>query len=333
MMDVEGWISWLRRKKAPTTIYVYTAYMRKYIDFCEARRLDPERVESVDEWVGHMQKKGLTPATINTQFYAVASYFTYIGRGQEVLRVVRPSVKQRRIEIYQLDEAWKLIVLSGPKTYIKAILTLLLINGLRLGEALTLHIDDILQPNWSRPPSEWEPYTIEGTPCIYVTREKVREGIDFGLEPTQEEVIEAVRNTLRAREDLQGGAWRELKRSVNLPKEDRPHRWYLFYSPHSPRGYYDPSGVRKHLGRLCRILGIPYRSPHKLRHTRATHIIAETGDLAAAQQFLRHRSIATTMRYVHLAPQLLIKKIPKVERPEASGSEEKDINSGEEKEE
>lgn len=39
---------------------------------------------------------------------------------------------------------------------------------------------------------------------------------------------------------------------------------------------------------------------HDLRHTRGTRIVRATGNLAAAQSALAHRSIRTTMRYVHM---------------------------------
>lgn len=39
---------------------------------------------------------------------------------------------------------------------------------------------------------------------------------------------------------------------------------------------------------------------HDLRHTRATRIVRSTGNLAVAKEALKHRSIATTLRYAHV---------------------------------
>jgi integrase len=38
---------------------------------------------------------------------------------------------------------------------------------------------------------------------------------------------------------------------------------------------------------------------HDLRHTRGTRILRATGNLAAAKEALKHRSIKTTLRYAH----------------------------------
>ena len=39
---------------------------------------------------------------------------------------------------------------------------------------------------------------------------------------------------------------------------------------------------------------------HDLRHTRATRIVRQTGSLALAKEALKHKSIATTLRYAHV---------------------------------
>lgn len=68
----------------------------------------------------------------------------------------------------------------------------------------------------------------------------------------------------------------------------------------------DANALRYRFHKLCREAGLSSDiTPHVMRHTFATDLLAGGADLRSVQELLGHASLSTTTLYTHLTPDRL----------------------------
>ena len=100
------------------------------------------------------------------------------------------------------------------------------------------------------------------------------------------------------------------EREKTLPK-GRASRW--LFPTQSQSGHLTREGFFLELKKLAEAADIPLErvSPHVIRHSFASHLVAHDADLRTVQQMLGHSDIATTQIYTHILDNRLKNSVEK----------------------
>jgi integron integrase len=286
---------------SPRTEEMYVSWARRFLAFHRERSPGDLGVRDVNRYLRHLvEDRSLSPKTVNQAASALAFLFRVglgveIGGGSEHL--VRPKNRPRRPTVLTRREVRRLLdELDGLP---RLVASLLYGSGLRITECLTLRVKDV---------------------CLESRTLTVRDGKGRKDRTTNlaREVAPALRTHIgRVRrtheEDRRGGGgWAPLPTALHRskPRDGWSLAWqYLFPSP---REHLDPKTQRrgrshraatsfqKAVKRAARRTGIPkIITCHTLRHSFATHALRAGMDARTVQTLLGHKSLRTTMIYLH----------------------------------
>jgi site-specific recombinase XerD len=274
------------------TIENYSHYLNRFYEFTgdiSVKSIDLNLVSKWRQWLNRKVNedgRGISRITQNYHLVALRAFLKYLARRNisslpadkiELSSAKRPQVSFLSKE--EIDEIFK--ACSGNSDFDKrnqAIIELLYSTGLRVSELVSLNRDDI--------------NLVRGEFSIRGKGQKDR----------------PVYLTERAKKSLQ----EYLK-----TRTDNYKPLFIHYSGSKSEldeGNYTRLTVRsvqRIVEKYARLAGINKKvTPHTLRHSFATDLLANGADLRSVQSMLGHANIATTQVYTHLTdPQL--KKVHK----------------------
>ncbi|MCA0846876.1 tyrosine recombinase XerC [Salipiger thiooxidans] len=276
---LENWLASARALKgaAENTITAYRADVLEFIVFLTAHHAEPQglkplaRVTTPDmrAFMAHLRGQGAAPRSMARKLSAVKSFYRWLAEreGFEPTAVIMARAPKFQKKLPRpLDESAaramiETVEMQSADSWIgardAAVVTLLYGCGLRISEALGLRGRD-----W--PMGESLRITGKGgkeriVPVLPVARDAV--GIYLQLCPFE-------------------------------PEPEAP----LFRGARG--GALNPRLIQKVTEKARLQLGLPATAtPHAMRHSFATHLLAAGGDLRAIQELLGHASLSTTQAY------------------------------------
>jgi integrase/recombinase XerD len=275
----------LERGLSRNTLEAYRSDLQQYGEFLARRGLDPltiaptELSAFVTELAtGDEARRPVAPATLQRKIACLRSFYRHLRREQLIehdpaseLRGPRP--RGRLPKVLSRDEVASLLAQPRGRSPAalrdRALLETMYACGLRASEAVTLEL----------PALDLE----DGILRAHGKGSKER------IVPIGAKAIEMLEDYLAAGRPRLVGLRDEPRVFVNLRG-----------------GPLTRQGLYKIVKRHARTAGLEHRmSPHTLRHTFATHLLAGGCDLRSVQEMLGHADIGTTQIYTHLSPDRL----------------------------
>ncbi|MFP4057119.1 MAG: site-specific tyrosine recombinase XerD [Candidatus Brocadiia bacterium] len=260
---------------AENTLKAYRGDLAKLADHLRRRKSRPHDVTTTAllAFIVELKDRGYSVATVARTLAAVRMFYRFLvleGIVERNVTTALDSPKLWRRLPATLGPQEVEALLAQPKAdgplglRDRAVLEVLYATGARAGEVVSLDVDSIH-------------YDYGYLRCM-------GKGSKERVVPVAERALAAVRRyALEARPRLlKGRAAAALFVSRTGARLDRRTVWRLV------KKYARQAGIAKNV------------SPHTLRHSFATHLLAGGADLRAVQEMLGHASIATTQLYTHV---------------------------------
>ncbi len=290
--DVAGaridWLDWMvgERRMSPHTRNAYDRDLRSFLAFmaghlgCVPALADLGRLTVADfrAWLARRRGEGLSAASTARALSTIRTWFHYLERrcgvhnpAIQILRTPkRQQILPRALGVEETAEVLDAPAAIASEPWIgardTAVLTLLYGCGLRIGEALAFDRKDA---------PTGDAMTVRGK----------------GNRERMVPVLPAVRDAIAIYLDL-----------CPYPCDPKDP---LFLGARGKR--LQPAVLQRSMRLVRGALGLPSSAtPHALRHSFATHLLAGGGDLRAIQELLGHASLSTTQRYTGVEAERLL---------------------------
>ncbi len=293
---VADFLQHLRNERA-VSVYTLRNYKLALAEFCawhsDVRGTNPDwqKLERFDfrDYLRHLGRNNLGRASIQVRFSALRTFYRHLMRrglaaSSPLRQLILPKTEKRLPRFLTPEQTAQLLdvplqelkrlqtgdVSTDPVPWLRdsAMMELVYSCGLRISEVCGLLVDDL----------DWDSQLLR-------IRGKGRK-----------ERLNPIGNT----------ALQAIRRYWNAMKEPPCNTMPIFIKDeNSPDPVY-PRLFQSQMKRYLAAAGLdPHFSPHKLRHSFATHLLDNGADLRSVQELLGHAHLATTQVYTHITTERL----------------------------
>ncbi|MEN6371490.1 MAG: tyrosine recombinase XerC [Armatimonadota bacterium] len=279
--DLDRFIDYLKivKRVSPHTLRSYSSDIVQFLEFAKEAQSETWDYPLIRRFLAHLQRQGCKKTSVARKIAALRAFFKYLVRkgvlSADPTSGVVPPRKEKKLPKFlreeQIDALLEAPDLSEPLGLRdRAILETLYATGLRVSELVAMNLDDIGETD------ELRTIGKRSKERVVLLGRAAMEAIA--------EYISSVRPVLAVKSQNQSGA--------------------LFLNYKGGRLTARSVGriVDKYVTMVSDSLKI---SPHSLRHTFATHLLANGADLRSVQELLGHESASTTQIYTHVTRERL----------------------------
>ncbi len=260
---------------AGSTVTAYQRDLRGFWDHLEAREVEPGdiSIDDVQKYLIELPRRGLALSSIARHLASIKVLLRYLFAERILRRDIASLIESPRrwrtipdTVRYSQVEALLGAPVPTDEVYLRdrALLELLFATGMRVSEAVELNVDQIN-------------LTLGYVRCMGKGRKE-------RLIPVGRAAIKAVQTYLKLLRPRLLGERNEA--ALFLSRTGRP---------------LDRTNVWRLVRKYAMVAGIKHRlSPHTLRHSFATQLLAGGADLRIVQELLGHANVTTTQIYTHV---------------------------------
>ena len=266
----------LERGLSENTRKAYFVDLRNLAAFLETRKIrSPSRVTRKDilDFLMSEKDRGLSVSSISRRLVAIKVFFAYLQREGLLARNITevmdsPKLWKMLPGVLSMREVDRLLVVPAGEGRIalrdRALLELLYATGMRVSEISGLKLDDVhFDSGYVRCLGKGNKVRV--VPFGEKSRSSLQRYIDEARPAfVRDQSVTEVFLTYRGQQFTRKGIWKLIRRYAMRAGIDKPV------------------------------------SPHTLRHSFASHLLANGAPLRVIQEMLGHADIATTQVYTHV---------------------------------